>query len=77
MVLVKHFEQQETIKEPVLFLVFLDHTKICQQLKKPAGLHVVQPNPDDLKSRIDEGYQLLAYSIDAVFLNNQVTNPIK
>ena len=51
--------------------------KICQQLKKPAGLHVVQPNPIDLKSRIDEGYQLLAYSIDAVFLNNQVTNPIK
>ena len=51
--------------------------KICQQLKKPAGLHVVQPNPVDLNSRIDEGYQLLAYSIDAVFLNNQVTNPIK
>ena len=35
-------------------------------------------NPVDLKTRIDEGYQLLKfYSIDAVFLTNQVTNPIK
>ena len=51
--------------------------KTCQQLKKPAGLHIVQPEPIELNAKINEGYQLLAYSIDAVFLNNQVTNPIK
>ena len=50
--------------------------KICKQLKKPAGLHVVQPNPVDLQTRIDEGYQLLAYSIDAVFLNTTVQSPL-
>ena len=40
----------------------------CQKLNKPAGLHVVQPDQVELKARIEDGYQLLAYSIDAVFL---------
>ena len=65
-----HFEDErfQTTMQNIL--------KICKQLKKPAGLHVVQPNPVDLQTRIDEGYQLLAYSIDAVFLNTTVQSPL-
>jgi 2-dehydro-3-deoxyglucarate aldolase len=33
-------------------------------LKKPGGLHVVEPNPEELKSRIKEGFQFIAYSVD-------------
>ena len=42
--------------------------------KKPAGLHVVHPNLSELNLRIEEGYQLMAYSIDAVFLNESASN---
>jgi len=33
-------------------------------LKKPGGLHIVEPNPNELKSRINEGFKFLAYSAD-------------
>ena len=49
----------------------------CQQWKIPAGLHIVQPEPSELIEKINEGYQFLVYSIDAVFFYNRVTNPIK
>jgi len=49
--------------------------KTCQELGSPAGLHVVQPDPVELRARVEEGYQLLAYSIDAVFLSSQIQNP--
>ena len=33
-------------------------------LKKPGGLHIVEPNPEELKSKIKEGFKFLAYSVD-------------
>ncbi len=47
----------------------------CQEYNIPAGLHVVQPDSAELQNKIDEGYQLLAYSIDAVFFTSRVENP--
>ena len=47
----------------------------CQKLKKPAGLHIVQPDPSELEKKLREGYQLLAYSIDAVLLTSSSRNP--
>ena len=41
------------------------------------GIHVVKPNSDDLKLKINECYQFIAYSIDSVFLNSSCKNPIK
>jgi 2-dehydro-3-deoxyglucarate aldolase len=37
--------------------------------KKPGGLHIVEPNPEELKSRIDEGFVFLAYSVDERMLD--------
>jgi len=42
----------------------------------PMGLHIVQPDPDLLRSKIDEGYQFIAYGIDAVFLYRSAERPI-
>jgi len=39
------------------------------------GLHVVAPQKQKLKEKIDEGYQFIAYGIDAVFLYNASENP--
>ena len=38
-------------------------------LKKPGGLHIVEPNPNELKSRINEGFKFLAYSADIRMLD--------
>jgi 2-dehydro-3-deoxyglucarate aldolase len=45
------------------------------EYKIPMGLHIVQPNPIELQQKIDEGYQFIAYSIDAVFLYNVSQSP--
>ncbi len=42
----------------------------------PMGLHVVQPDPAVLQAKIAEGYQFIAYGIDAVFLNHSARNPL-
>jgi 2-dehydro-3-deoxyglucarate aldolase len=41
---------------------------LCKKYNVPCGDHVVQPDPELLKKRMNEGYRFIAYSIDAVFL---------
>ena len=43
--------------------------------KIPLGMHVVQPDSSELQSKIDEGYQFIAYSLDAVFLYQSAQIP--
>jgi 2-dehydro-3-deoxyglucarate aldolase len=38
-------------------------------------VHVVMPDADELKQRINEGYRFIAYSIDSVFLNVSTIAP--
>jgi len=40
----------------------------CASHRIPCGVHVVEPDRQELQTRISEGYLFLAYSIDAVFL---------
>ena len=42
----------------------------------PCGVHVVTPSITVLQEKINSGYRFIAYSIDAVFLNNSVSKPI-
>jgi len=39
------------------------------------GLHIVEPQKQQLKDKIEEGYQFIAYGTDAVFLYNSSENP--
>ncbi len=41
----------------------------------PSGVHVVMPDVSSLEQRVAQGYRFIAYSIDAVFLNNSVSAP--
>jgi 2-dehydro-3-deoxyglucarate aldolase len=41
----------------------------------PYGIHVVQPNPRDLRTRLEEGYRFIAYAIDSVFLLSAAERP--
>ena len=50
-------------------------TKKAREHDVAMGIHVVQPGPDQLKTRIDEGYRFIAYGIDAVFLYQGAERP--
>lgn len=59
------------------FIMAMDSIRtLCSQHHIPCGIHVVMPDAESLKQRIKEGYRFIAYSIDAVFLNNATTFPI-
>ena len=49
---------------------------ICKNNLVPFGIHVVNPDIELLTTRIKEGYQFIAYSIDSVLLINSAKNPI-
>lgn len=46
---------------------------LCKQHKIPYGIHVVMPERTELEQRIVEGYQFIAFSIDAVFLSKSTS----
>jgi 2-dehydro-3-deoxyglucarate aldolase len=50
--------------------------QVCEKHKFPSGIHVVQPDSDELNQRIAEGYRFIAYSIDAVFFTRNTDIPI-
>ena len=39
------------------------------------GYHVVQPNEEDLRAKIAQGYAFIAYGIDALFLQHAGKRP--
>jgi 2-dehydro-3-deoxyglucarate aldolase len=43
---------------------------LAEEMSIPAGVHVIEPSPIQLQSRVKEGYRFLAYSIDAVMLES-------
>jgi 2-dehydro-3-deoxyglucarate aldolase len=49
---------------------------LSQQHHVPSGIHVVHPDPAALKTRLEEGYRFIAYSIDAVFLIAAAERPM-
>lgn len=48
---------------------------LCIKSKIPCGIHVVTPDIDLLRKRVEQGYKFIAYSIDSVFLNTSCISP--
>ena len=48
----------------------------CLNFSIPAGIHIVNPDVNELNLNIKKGYRFLAYSIDTVFLNKSSKNPL-
>ena len=42
----------------------------CKKHNVPCGDHVVQPDKELLEERIHQGYKLIAFGTDGVFLSN-------
>ena len=48
---------------------------LCNKYRIPCGDHVVHPDIKNLKKRIEQGYCFIAFSADAIFLNQAVQCP--
>ena len=58
------------------FVQMLDRIRSAtQQHDVACGIHVVAPDPSELRRRRSEGYRFLAYSMDAVFLDSSAKAP--
>lgn len=48
----------------------------ARRLKKPGGIHIVEPDREQLKSKIDDGHKFIAYSVDIRMLDVSARNGI-
>ena len=44
--------------------------RVAKALRTTAGIHVIPPDHREVKARIEEGYRLIAFSLDTLFLAN-------
>ena len=64
--------------EEELFLKTMEKIRIlCNKFKIPFGMHIVAPHPEQVHDKIREGYQFIAYSIDALFMSSGCKNPVR
>jgi len=43
----------------------------CKKMNKPLGYHVIPPDSEEAKKKIDEGYTFIAFSLDFLFLGRK------
>ena len=49
----------------------------CKTHNVVAGIHVVQPNTDEARERLRQGYEMIAYSLDITFLTHSINEGLK
>lgn len=50
-------------------------TQACKAQGKAAGIHVVQPDPEQLRRRLAEGFRFVAYGTDVIALRTALGRP--
>lgn len=51
--------------------------KISSEMNMTGGIHVIEPEPSQLKKRIEEGYRFIAYSLDVRMLDVTCRNGLE
>lgn len=51
--------------------------KTAKKMKKTAGFHVVDPDPDNFKAKVEQGYRFLAFGLDTLFLGKNCGELVK
>lgn len=64
-------------EEPIFVETMNRVAQKAKQYAVPMGVHVVKPSEKDLEKTISDGYQFIAYGIDAVFLWTSAEKPIR
>jgi 2-dehydro-3-deoxyglucarate aldolase len=64
--------------ENKIFLSAVDSIRVLSKKYSVAsGIHIVEPKPEAISKRVEEGFQFIAYSVDSVFLTKSSKNPLK
>jgi 2-dehydro-3-deoxyglucarate aldolase len=48
----------------------------CRLVGLPAGIHIVEPNPDELDARYSEGFEILAYGLDLTLISHAASKGV-
>jgi 2-dehydro-3-deoxyglucarate aldolase len=56
--------------EPIVKQALEKYERICSELNKTRGAHVIQSDPNFTKEKLSKGYSFLAYSLDFFFLGD-------
>ncbi len=51
-------------------------TEIASQTEVPSGIHIIEPDVEQIKRRIEDGYQFIAYSLDIRMLDVSCSNAV-
>ena len=51
--------------------------KCCQAHDVIAGIHIIQPNPDEVIERVNQGYGMIGYSLDITMLTHSICEGLK
>ena len=52
-------------------------TQACKEHNIPAGIHIVQPEPERVQTAIDNGFRMIVLSLDTVLLYNAMSDFLK
>lgn len=63
-------------EDPVFAATMKRIRSLCFNANISCGVHVVRPDVEALKQRIEEGYKFIAYSIDSVFISEASIHPL-
>ena len=51
--------------------------EVSSRIQKTSGFHVVFPQPDLVKEKMNEGYRFIAYSVDFLFLGEKCRDGLR
>jgi hypothetical protein len=52
------------------FITIMDEIKkTANEMNALGGVHIIEPDPEELKERISDGYKFIAYSLDIRMLD--------
>ncbi len=59
------------------FIVVMNKiTEIASQTEVPSGIHIIEPDVEQIKRRIEDGYRFIAYSLDIRMLDVSCSNAV-
>ena len=53
------------------------YIKVCGELNKTAGFHIIPPRAEKVKDKIREGFRFIGFSLDTLFLGEKVRKELK
>jgi 2-keto-3-deoxy-L-rhamnonate aldolase RhmA len=65
------------LDHPQMVAALEKYRAACRAHKKPAGMHIVRPNEENVRRALDEGYTMLALGLDNVFMEQSARASLK